>query len=232
MTIQAVMLLTCIWKIFGPYIGRDTNRPEWNFRACARSRRSQWPRGLRHEPTSSARTLGSWVRIPLEEWMFVCVYSVCVVMCVRRADPPSKESYRLCIGSRNWKSGQGPGDIEGELDPSRPMSGYGRFLSRPLPSNAVCHWHPLASHPTQNRKCPCIAAVYPATCSALMTSSWHTSPRNMEVQAGCVWKQSAQDCVCIWGRRRIKRRGAFYYEDNRKLRPWDCDNGVAIMVSS
>jgi hypothetical protein len=43
----------------------------------------------------------------------VCVYSVFVFSCVyatalRRADPPSKESYWLCIGSGNWKSGQGP----------------------------------------------------------------------------------------------------------------------------
>jgi hypothetical protein len=43
----------------------------------------------------------------------VCVYSVFVLFCVylealRRADPPSKKSYWLCIGSRNWKSGQGP----------------------------------------------------------------------------------------------------------------------------
>jgi hypothetical protein len=35
--------------------------------------------------------------------MFVCVYSVFVLSCVqvaalRRADPPSKESFRLCIG--------------------------------------------------------------------------------------------------------------------------------------
>jgi hypothetical protein len=27
---------------------------------------SQWPRGLRHEPSSPARTLGSCVRIPLD----------------------------------------------------------------------------------------------------------------------------------------------------------------------
>jgi hypothetical protein len=39
--------------------------------------RSQWPRGLRHEPPSPARTLGSWVRVSLEAWMSVCVYSVC-----------------------------------------------------------------------------------------------------------------------------------------------------------
>jgi hypothetical protein len=44
--------------------------------------RSQWPRGLRHEMSSSAWTLGSLVRIPLEAWMFVCVYSVFVLSCV------------------------------------------------------------------------------------------------------------------------------------------------------
>jgi hypothetical protein len=43
--------------------------------------RTQWTRGLRHEPSSPARTLGSWVRIPLEVLMSVCVYSICVVQC-------------------------------------------------------------------------------------------------------------------------------------------------------
>jgi hypothetical protein len=38
-----------------------------------------------------------------------CVRLFCVqVEALRRADPPSKESYRLCIGLRNWKSGQVP----------------------------------------------------------------------------------------------------------------------------
>jgi hypothetical protein len=40
--------------------------------------RSQWPRGLRHELSSPAQTLGSWIRIPLETWLSVCVYSVCL----------------------------------------------------------------------------------------------------------------------------------------------------------
>jgi hypothetical protein len=45
--------------------------------------------------------------------MSVCVYSVFVLFCVqvaafRPADPPSEESYSLCIGLRNWKSDQGP----------------------------------------------------------------------------------------------------------------------------
>jgi hypothetical protein len=40
-------------------------------------RRSQWPRGLRHDTSSLTRTLGSWVRI------YVCVYFVsCIVLCV------------------------------------------------------------------------------------------------------------------------------------------------------
>jgi hypothetical protein len=59
--------------------------------------RSLWQRRLRHELSSPAQTLGSWVRILLEAWMSVCVYSVFVQVAVLRwADPPSKESYRLC----------------------------------------------------------------------------------------------------------------------------------------
>jgi hypothetical protein len=38
-------------------------------------RPSQWPRVLRHEPSSPARTMGSWVRIPLMAWMSVCGWS-------------------------------------------------------------------------------------------------------------------------------------------------------------
>jgi hypothetical protein len=54
---------------------------------------------------------GIWVRIPIEAWMSVCVYSLFVLFCMYladlwRADPPSKESYSVCIGLRNWKSGQ------------------------------------------------------------------------------------------------------------------------------
>jgi hypothetical protein len=63
--------------------------------------RSQWSRGLGHELSSLARTLGSWVRILLKAWMSVCVYSVIVfyvqVAALRQADTPSEESYRMCI---------------------------------------------------------------------------------------------------------------------------------------
>jgi hypothetical protein len=63
--------------------------------------RSQWPRGLRHELSSLARTLGSWVRIPLKIWMSVCAFILCLccpvqVAALRRVDHSSKESYRLC----------------------------------------------------------------------------------------------------------------------------------------
>jgi hypothetical protein len=42
----------------------------------------------------SAQALGSWVRIPLKAWMYVCVFPVLVVV-LRRDDLPSRESYRL-----------------------------------------------------------------------------------------------------------------------------------------
>jgi hypothetical protein len=57
---------------------------------------------LRHEPSSPAQTLVSWVRIPLKAWMSICVYFVSVsVAALLRADPPSKVFYRLCKKTRN-----------------------------------------------------------------------------------------------------------------------------------
>jgi hypothetical protein len=45
--------------------------------------RSQFPRGVRHEVSSLARTLGSWVRIALKDMdVRVSVYSVFVLSCV------------------------------------------------------------------------------------------------------------------------------------------------------
>jgi hypothetical protein len=41
--------------------------------------------------------------------MDFCVRLLCAyVAALRRADPPSKESYRLYIGLRNWKSDRSP----------------------------------------------------------------------------------------------------------------------------
>jgi hypothetical protein len=86
----------------------------WTIFARSDPSRSQWPRRLRHELPSPSRMLGSWGRIPLEEWMSVCVYSVVVlsrmqVAALRRADHSCKESYRLYKQRlRNWRRVQGP----------------------------------------------------------------------------------------------------------------------------
>jgi hypothetical protein len=41
-------------------------------------RRSQWQGRLRHELSSLARTLGSWVRTPFKSWMSVCAFILCL----------------------------------------------------------------------------------------------------------------------------------------------------------
>jgi hypothetical protein len=42
--------------------------------------RSKWTRGLRHELSSTAPTLRSWVRVPLVAWMFLCIYYTCMFL--------------------------------------------------------------------------------------------------------------------------------------------------------
>jgi hypothetical protein len=56
--------------------------------------RSQWPRCLRQGPSSLARTLESWVQIPLKAWMFECVLCVCSGLAMGWS--PSWVSYQLC----------------------------------------------------------------------------------------------------------------------------------------
>jgi hypothetical protein len=92
----------------------QSNSPQKNCekknRACAsgyssrvaehlcRQGRSQWPRGLRHEMSSPARTPGPWVRIPLKAWMFAFILRLCSpaqVEALRRADPRPRGPYRL-----------------------------------------------------------------------------------------------------------------------------------------
>jgi hypothetical protein len=48
--------------------------------------RSLWPRGLRHQQSSLARKLGSWVRIQLKAWMSVCAFilRLCCPVCRQR----------------------------------------------------------------------------------------------------------------------------------------------------
>jgi hypothetical protein len=77
-----------------------------------RPRPPRWSRGIRL--SSLARALGCWIRILLKAWMSVCVplFCVCVVLYVGRGLAtgwsPSMDTYRLCVGSRNRNSSQGP----------------------------------------------------------------------------------------------------------------------------
>jgi hypothetical protein len=74
--------------------------------------RSQWPRSLRIGLPSPAQTLGSCVRIPLEPWMSVCVFSVFVLsLCASSGLATGWSPVKRvlpCKKSRNWKRGQGP----------------------------------------------------------------------------------------------------------------------------
>jgi hypothetical protein len=65
-----------------------TKMEQWNVKVqfslyFSFSCRSQRPRGLRHELSSFAPMLGSWVRIPLRAWMFgVCVCARARLFCL------------------------------------------------------------------------------------------------------------------------------------------------------
>jgi hypothetical protein len=75
-------------------------------------RRSEWQRGLRHELSSPARTLGSWVRIPLKAWMSVRVYSLCVFLRVGRGlatvSSPVQGVLQTVYMIKKLKNGQNP----------------------------------------------------------------------------------------------------------------------------
>jgi hypothetical protein len=63
----------------------NTNREVWI--AEGQNRWSRWPRDLRHELFSLARTLGSWVRNLLKSWMSVCAFILCLCFSVCRRRP-------------------------------------------------------------------------------------------------------------------------------------------------
>jgi hypothetical protein len=88
------------WPHYFALLERDTQTARWFhkppfiflnkesmlkvFIGIPKSSRSQWLRGLRHELSSPARTLGSWVQIPLEAWMSVCAFLLCLCCSVCR----------------------------------------------------------------------------------------------------------------------------------------------------
>jgi hypothetical protein len=69
-----------------------------------------WPRGLRHEMSSSTQTLGPWVQIPLKAWMSMCVYSVFVLSCVGSGLPTAWSTvrgvYNFKINSEREQTGE------------------------------------------------------------------------------------------------------------------------------
>jgi hypothetical protein len=60
-----------------PYLEIDLHNTMVNYKG-----QSQLPCSMRHEMSSPAETLGSWVRIPLETWTSVRVSSVFALPCI------------------------------------------------------------------------------------------------------------------------------------------------------
>jgi hypothetical protein len=75
-------LMSRLLELLSWFLQKTNKKSDRSSRSICEWCRSEWPHGLRHELSSPARTMGSWVRIPLRTWMSVCVYSVCVVLCV------------------------------------------------------------------------------------------------------------------------------------------------------
>jgi hypothetical protein len=73
---------TGLFSLPSEILRASLNEPDKINMPMSPKRRSKWPRDLRHELYSPAQTLGSWVRIPFEAWMSVCVYSVFVLFCM------------------------------------------------------------------------------------------------------------------------------------------------------
>jgi hypothetical protein len=76
----ALAIFVCVFVPVGKNKNAQNSKSavaRYSRRAC----RSHWPRDLRHEMSSLPQTLWAWVRIPLEAWVSVCVFSV-YVFCV------------------------------------------------------------------------------------------------------------------------------------------------------
>jgi hypothetical protein len=104
---------------------------------------------------SPTRTLGSWVRISLKAWMYVCVYSVFVLgseLATRWS--PSKESYQLSY-IKNWSETRSVTDApcsrwsnwNRERRRIRRKRSLGKGESRHIPG--ASHAYQVASHAYQ-----------------------------------------------------------------------------------
>jgi hypothetical protein len=102
---------TLLCQISIVWFQKHQGRSSFNFAAKERtifsvywksSCRSQWPRGLRHELSSPARTLGSWVRIQLKARTFVCDYSVCIRIGLETGWSPIQQVVTTILGLGKW----------------------------------------------------------------------------------------------------------------------------------
>jgi hypothetical protein len=90
-------------------VTRPAYRVFLNFTVPKIQCRSQRPRGLRHELSSPLKDWDGGFEPQLRHGC-LCAFILCLccpvcrVAALRRADPPSNESYRLCKSSRNCKA--------------------------------------------------------------------------------------------------------------------------------
>jgi hypothetical protein len=126
-------------------------------RGRRKNRRSQWPHGLRNELPPPARTLGSWVRDPLEAWMSVCVYSVFVLFCVqvgtlRRADHQFSSNVGIFYLSHNTYTMNNGKAVENLLACDTKLSGK---CSRMFPRNKLPPSSGSKRKPSKYQQEPC-----------------------------------------------------------------------------
>jgi hypothetical protein len=93
---------------FQAYFSKDFILVHWTI-----STRAQWPRGLRHKPSSPVRTLRSWLKSHSNHGcLSVCLFRVCVVLCVgsglATGWSPAQGVLPTLYILRNCKGGQGP----------------------------------------------------------------------------------------------------------------------------
>jgi hypothetical protein len=82
MFIYCVLNFMLTIRNVGHCLNNQGNRGSSFFIKYIHKGRSQWPRGPRHEMSSPAQTLGSWVRIPFETQKSLRISSMFVLPCV------------------------------------------------------------------------------------------------------------------------------------------------------
>jgi hypothetical protein len=129
-------------------VGASTSQTLWA--STTSNNRQQRQHDLRQDMSSPAQTLGSWARIPLEAWMPSFVLYLCYpvrVTALRRADPPSKESYKLStrfiiseLVNSKWAQVRQPNGSSSSISSSSSIN-QTQQLCKTLPE--ICRSRPL-----------------------------------------------------------------------------------------